>query len=117
MLLIAPEILNYINGGAPLTIVGPVRIQVFNTTGNEVYPGPGQIVQFTAASTSEKFATNSTSVLFTNTPSQSIIDHWFIYDSSPTPKAIWGGVFERIRTVPQGDSFEIPIGELRVELE
>lgn len=114
----AADVLNYLNGVSTLTIVGPMRIRVFTGGGGDVYPNfpSGMVVSFTTATFSSRFATNSAAIVFTGTPSQQVVEKWTIYDSSTTPKAVWSGVFERYRTVPVGDSFEIPIGELRVEL-
>jgi hypothetical protein len=112
----AADILNHINGIAALTITGPVRLKIYNQNGTEIYP-TGQVLSLTTATFSSRFATNSTSVLFANMPSQQVVNSWIIYDSSPIPKAVWRGVFKRIRTVPQGDTFEVLPGELRLELE
>lgn len=115
----AADVLNYLNGIAPLDIVGPMRIRVFLGGGSDAFPNhpSGLVVSLTTATLGSRFATNTNAIVFTAIPSQQVIENWTIFDSSTTPKAVWSGVFERFRTVPVGDSFEIPIGELRVELE
>ena len=51
-----------------------------------------------------------------NTWTNTVVTDWRIYDSSSTPQMIWWGRPERQRTVPDGDSYMIEAGAIRLVL-
>lgn len=110
------KVLDHLTGVAPYTITPPLKVIIRNQNGDTIATQP---VTFGASILEDGFwyALNTTAIVFPNFSSQVDVVSYKIIDSSATPRQIWQGDATRVRTVPAGDSYEIPAGALRVEVD
>lgn len=120
----ARKLLDHLNGRTPLVVTGPLKLYLKGTTtlGSYTHDAPQTIVLSVATyefdiqeQRASYVATNETAVVFPNMPAMTVTE-WSITDSSATPIMLWTGETIRDRDVPQGDSYEVPAGALKVQL-
>lgn len=115
-------ILDHIHGLATYTIATPLTLALLTTAPNDnalgSEPSGGSYARQSltvGAADSNGMATNTATVTFTNMPACTIAG-FAIYDSSTTPKRIWHGPTSELRTLADGDTYEVAVGGLTMSL-